>query len=128
MSIDARRRRLLLAAAAGAIPLLGTGTSARAQAWPARPIRIICPLPPGGLTDLYSRAIGEHLQQSLGQPVVVENRPGAGGQIGCDLVAKAAPDGYTLLVTIQTSLVQAQVLFKKLPYNPDTDFSYISAL
>ena len=128
MTVDAKRRRLVLAAAvaAGACPLLSG--SARAQAWPSRPIRIVCPLPPGGLTDLYSRAIGEHLQASLGQTVIVENRPGAGGQIGCDLVAKAAPDGYTLLVTIQTSLVQAQVLFKKLPYAPDTDFSWISAL
>ena len=125
MTVDAKRRRLLIAAAAsfGASPML-----ARAQAWPARPIRIVCPLPPGGLTDLYSRAIAEHLQQSLGQPVIVENRPGAGGQIGCDAVAKATPDGYTFLVTIQTSLVQAQVLYKKLPYNPDTDFSWISAL
>jgi tripartite-type tricarboxylate transporter receptor subunit TctC len=126
MTVDAKRRRLLGAAAASlAAPYVSQG---QAQAWPARPIRIICPLPPGGLTDLYSRAIGEHLQQSLGQPVIIENRPGAGGQIGCEAVAKAAPDGYTFLVTIQTSLVQAQVLYKKLPYNPDTDFSWISAL
>jgi tripartite-type tricarboxylate transporter receptor subunit TctC len=123
MPVDIGRRRLL---AVGAASLLVP--HARAQAWPSRPIRIVCPLPPGGLTDLYSRAIAEHLQQSLGQTVIVENRPGAGGQIGCDLVAKAAPDGYTFLVTIQTSLVQAQVLYKKLPYNPDTDFSWISAL
>ena len=128
MTVDAKRRRLLLAAAAA----LGTGTlagtRAQAQAWPSRPIRIVCPLPPGGLTDLYSRAIGEHLQQNLGQPVVVENRPGAGGLIGSELVAKAAPDGYTFLVTIQTSMVQAQVLYTKLPYNPETDFTWISAL
>ena len=127
MTADPRRRRLVfVAAAAAASPFVVT--RARAQSWPSRPIRIVCPLPPGGLTDLYSRAIAEHLQQSLGQPVIVENRPGAGGQIGCDLVAKAAPDGHTFLVTIQTSLVQAQVLYKKLPYNPDTDFSWISAL
>src|SRR5688572_24222251 len=105
VSIDAKRRRLLLAAAASGV--LSSG-HARAQAWPARPIRIICPFPPGGLTDLYSRAIGEHLQANLGQPVLIENRPGAGGIIGNDLVAKAAPDGYTFLVTIQTSLVQGQ--------------------
>ena len=75
MTVDAKRRRLVLAAAvaAGACPLLNG--PARAQAWPSRQIRIVCPLPPGGLTDLYSRAIGEHLQQSLGQSVVVENRP-----------------------------------------------------
>jgi len=128
MTADPRRRRLVLAAAAAAVASSLPQRVAHAQSWPSRPIRIICPLPPGGLTDLYSRAIGEHLQQSLGQPVIIENRPGAGGQIGCDAVAKAAPDGYTFLVTIQTSLVQAQVLYKKLPYNPDTDFSWISAL
>jgi tripartite-type tricarboxylate transporter receptor subunit TctC len=89
---------------------------------------MICPFPPGGLTDLYTRAIADHLQTSLGQPVVVENRPGAGGLIGNDLVAKAAPDGYTFLVTIQTTLVQGQVLYKKLPYNPENDFTWISAL
>jgi tripartite-type tricarboxylate transporter receptor subunit TctC len=100
----------------------------RAQAWPSRPIRIVCPFPPGGLTDIYTRAIADHLQTSLGQNVIVENRPGAGGLIGNDGVAKAPPDGYTLLVTIQTTLVQAQVLYKKLPYNPDTDFTWISAL
>lgn len=119
-----RGRRLLLAAAAAAMVI----PQGRAQAWPSRQIRIICPFPPGGLTDLYSRAIGEHLQAGLGQPVLVENRPGAGGIIGNDLVAKAAPDGYTFLVTIQTSLVQGQVLYKKLPYNPDNDFTWISAL
>jgi tripartite-type tricarboxylate transporter receptor subunit TctC len=128
MSADRKRRRLVLAAAAAA----GAGPFAtpfvHGQAWPARPIRIVCPFPPGGLTDLYSRAIADHLQTSLGQNVIVENRPGAGGLIGNDLVAKAAPDGYTLLVTIQTTMVQAQVLYKKLPYNPETDFTWISAL
>jgi len=124
MTVDAKRRRLLLAA--GASPLLAL--PARAQAWPARQIRIVCNFPPGGLTDLYSRAIADHMGQSLGQTVIVENRPGAGGQIGAEAVAKAAPDGYTFLVTIQTTLVQAQVLYKKLPYNPETDFSWISAL
>jgi tripartite-type tricarboxylate transporter receptor subunit TctC len=128
MTIDARRRRLLFAAAvaAGASPLLSS--PARAQAWPSRQIRIICPFPPGGLTDLYSRAIADHLQTKLGQSVIVENRPGAGGLIGNEAVAKAPPDGYTLLVTIQTTMVQAQVLYKKLPFNPETDFTWISAL
>jgi tripartite-type tricarboxylate transporter receptor subunit TctC len=128
MTADPRRRRLVIAAASAAVAGSLSALPARAQAWPSRQIRIVCPFPPGGLTDLYSRAIGEHLQQSLGQSVVVENRPGAGGQIGAELVAKAAPDGHTLLVTIQTTLVQAQVLYKKLPYNPETDFTWISAL
>jgi tripartite-type tricarboxylate transporter receptor subunit TctC len=125
MTVDAKRRRLLVAAAASSVL---AGGRAQAQAWPSRPIRIVCPLPPGGLTDLYSRAIGEHMQASLGQPVLIENRPGAGGLIGSEVVAKAPPDGYTFLVTIQTSMVQAQVLYKKLPYNPENDFTWISAL
>jgi tripartite-type tricarboxylate transporter receptor subunit TctC len=124
MPTNNRRRTLLLGAAALAL----AGRGVYAQAWPSRPIRIIVPFPPGGLTDLYGRAIADHLQTSLGQPVVVENRTGAGGLIGNDAVAKAAPDGYTLLVTIQTTLVQSQVLYKKLPYNPDTDYTWISAL
>jgi tripartite-type tricarboxylate transporter receptor subunit TctC len=128
MTADPRRRRLVLAAAAvaGASPF--ATTFVRAQAWPARPIRIVCPFPPGGLTDLYSRAIADHLQTSLGQNVIVENRPSAGGLIGNEAVAKAAPDGYTLLVTIQTTMVQAQALYKKLPFNPENDFTWISAL
>src|SRR5258706_1421303 len=117
MCADRTRRWLLTAAAASlVVPHVPQG---RAQSWPARPIRIVCPFPPGGLTDLYSRSIADHLQQNLGQTVVVENRAGAGGLIGNDIVAKAAPDGYTLLVTIQTTMVQAQVLYKKLPYNPE---------
>jgi tripartite-type tricarboxylate transporter receptor subunit TctC len=127
MSADRRRRRLVLAAAAAAAGPMAA-PFVRAQAWPSRPIRIVCPFPPGGLTDLYSRSIADHLQSSLGQSVVVENRPGAGGLIGNEAVAKAAPDGHTLLVTIQTTMVQAQVLYKKLPYNPENDFSWISAL
>ncbi len=125
MSADLKRRRMLAASAAALATL---AFDVGAQAWPSRPIRMICPFPPGGLTDLYTRAIADHLQQVLGQPVLVENRPGAGGLIGNDSVAKAAPDGYTFLVTIQTTLVQGQVLYKKLPYNPETDFTWISAL
>ena len=128
MSVDAKRRRLLLVATAVAGASALAATHARAQAWPTRQIRIVCPFPPGGLTDLYARSIGDQLQQNFGQPVLVENRPGAGGLIGTDIVAKAAPDGHTLLVTIQTTMVQAQVLYKKLPYSPENDFTWISAL
>src|SRR5258708_17587713 len=120
------RRSFLLASAA----LLGTGAfprGVRAQAWPARPVRIIVSFPPGGLTDLYARAYGETLARSIGQPVLVENRAGAGGVIGCDAVAKSPADGYTLLFTISTPIVQAQALYKKLPYDPDKDFTFIAA-
>ena len=111
MTADPRRRRLMLAAAAAVVAGTLPQRVARAQSWPSRPIRMVCPFPPGGLTDLYTRAIADHLQTSLGQNVIVENRPGAGGLIGNDSVAKAAPDGHTLLVTIQTTMVQAQVLY-----------------
>jgi tripartite-type tricarboxylate transporter receptor subunit TctC len=125
MSADTKRRALLAAAAASLVLPL----SARGQAaWPARQIRLVCPFPPGGLTDLYTRSIAEHWQQNLGQTVIVENRAGAGGLIGNEAVAKSAPDGYTFLVTIQTTMVQAQALYKKLPFNPENDFTWISAL
>jgi tripartite-type tricarboxylate transporter receptor subunit TctC len=122
------RRRFLLGS--GAIALLGTAAfprGVRAQGWPARPVRIIVSFPPGGLTDLYARAYGEYLSSKLGQPVLIENRAGAGGVIGCDAVAKSPADGYTLLFTISTPIVQAQALYKKLPYDPDRDFTFISA-
>jgi len=120
------RRSFLLGSAA--VALLGTAAlSNGAQAWPARPIRIIVSFPPGGLTDLYARAYGETISRNIGQPVLVENRPGAGGIIGCDAVAKSPPDGYTLLFTVSTPIVQAQALYKKLPYDPDKDFTFIAA-
>src|SRR6266436_4953290 len=117
------RRSFLLGS--GAFALLGAAAfarGARAQAWPARPVRIVVSFPPGGLTDLYARAYGEHISRHIGQPVLVENRAGAGGLIGCDAVAKSPADGYTLLFTISTPIVQAQALYKKLPYDPDKGF------
>jgi tripartite-type tricarboxylate transporter receptor subunit TctC len=126
MTVDAKRRRLVVATAAAAAGSLA-GLPVRAQAWPARPIRILVGFPPGGLTDLYARAYGEHIGQQLGQQVVIENRTGAGGNIAAEAVAKSPPDGHTLLFTIQGTLVQAQALYKKLPYDPDKDFTYISA-
>jgi tripartite-type tricarboxylate transporter receptor subunit TctC len=120
-----RRSFLLGSAALLATAALRRGASA--EGWPARPVRIIVSFPPGGLTDLYARAYGEYISRQLGQPVLVENRAGAGGVIGCDAVAKSPADGYTLLFTISTPIVQAQALYKKLPYDPDKDFTFISA-
>ncbi|MFM7607843.1 MAG: Bug family tripartite tricarboxylate transporter substrate binding protein, partial [Alphaproteobacteria bacterium] len=87
-------RRTALASSAALL----AGRQAQAQAWPTRPIRIIVPFGLGGSADLAARFLAEPLQQALGQPVVVENRPGAGGTIGADQVAKATPDGHTLLL------------------------------
>ncbi|MFJ5383446.1 Bug family tripartite tricarboxylate transporter substrate binding protein [Cupriavidus sp. CER94] len=91
---------------------------AQADTWPARPIRMIVPFPAGSSPDLIARIVTEKLAAVLGQAVVVENRPGAGGNIGTGLVAKAAPDGYTLLFTINGPLVTAPSLYRHLSYDP----------
>ncbi len=111
----------MLALGAGARPLqLG------AQSWPAKPVRVVVGFPAGGLTDVLARAYSEQLAQKLGQSFVVENKPGAGSIIACTEVAKAAPDGYTFLFTISTAMNQNRILYSKLPYDPDKDFTYIS--
>src|SRR2546422_10466901 len=109
------RRSFLLGSAAIALLVAAAfPRGVRAQGWPARPVRIIVSFPPGGLTDLYARAYGETLARSIGQPVLVENRAGAGGVIGCDAGAKSAAGGYTPLFTISTPIVQEQALYQKL--------------
>lgn len=115
-----QRRHLLQAAAASfALPAL-------AQAWPSRPIKLVVPFPGGSSPDIIARAIAEPLAASLGQPVVIDNRPGAGGNIGTGAVAKAEPDGYTLLFTIQGPLVTAPLLSSKLAYDPVKELQPIS--
>jgi tripartite-type tricarboxylate transporter receptor subunit TctC len=99
---------------------------AAAQAWPDKPIRIMAPFPPGGLVDVLARAVGEELSRSLGQAVIIENKPGAGGNIGADLVAKATPDGYTLLMTSPGIQSINQFLYKTMPFDPEKAFSPIS--
>src|SRR3954452_3225949 len=95
---------------------------ATAQQYPSKPIRIIVPFPVGGIADIYTRIIGGKLTEAWGQPVLVENRTGAGGNIGADLVAKSAPDGYTLGIgTVGTHAVNV-TLFSKMPYDPVADF------
>ena len=124
MIVRPTRREMLrygAAAAAAALP-----APAIAQAWPSKPIRIICTYPAGGLTDVFSRAYGEYVSQKTGQPVVVENKAGAAGAIGAEMVKAAPPDGCTLMFTNSTTMVQNKVLFKKLPYNPDKDFALVA--
>ena len=105
------------------IPSTGSG-----QTYPVKPIRFIIPFPIGGIADVFARIIGAKLNDTWGQPVVVENRPGAGGNIGAELVAKSPPDGYTLVVgSIGTHAVNVS-LFKKLPYDPLRDFAPISMM
>ena len=99
-----------------------------AQAWPAKPIKWVVPFAPGGTTDILARTIGDKLAIALGQPVIIENKPGAGGGLGADFVAKAAPDGYTILGgTISTNAINAS-LYKDLPYDPVKDFIPITLI
>jgi len=118
------RRTLLQGTAAfAALPML-----ARAQAaWPARPVRIIVPFPPGGTTDFVARLVGTELAKALGQPVVIENKPGAGTMIGVDTVAKAAPDGYSF-VCVANSFAANQTLVRKLPYDTLKDLRPVALM
>lgn len=109
------------ALAAAAIP--AAMSSAWAQAWPARPVNLIVPFPAGGTTDVLARALGQELSKSLGQPVVVENRPGAGTVVAGALVAKAPPDGYTLLLGASTTLTLNPAIRNPLPYDPLRSFT-----
>lgn len=113
-----RRHWLGALAACGGALALPRSLLAADKDWPARPLRMVVPFPPGSSPDLIARLISEPLAQALGQPVVIENRPGAGGNIGTGQVARAAPDGYTLLFTINGPLVTAPTLSRHLPYDP----------
>lgn len=124
-----RTRRTLLATAIGltvAAPAL-LAPPAFAQPWPTKPVTLVVPFPAGGTTDVLARALAEKLQQSLGQPVIVESRPGAGATLGADYVAKAKPDGYTLLIGAVHHTIASSV-YKKLPYDFQKDFVPITGL
>ncbi len=110
---------------AATVPLLGS--RAGAQAWkPTKPVRIVCGYPGGGGSDAAARAFADFLSKSLGQPVVVENKAGAGGSVAATEVKRAAPDGYTLMYTISTTMIMNKVLYKNLQYDPDKDFDLIA--
>ncbi len=113
------RTLLALALAAALSPV------AWAQGWPARSVRVIVTFPPGGTPDIYGRVMAAELSRTWNQPVVVENRSGAGGTIGTDYVAKSAPDGYTLLFAADASITIAPHLYSKIPYDPVRDFAPI---
>ena len=101
---------------------------ASAQSWPAKTIRYIVPFPPGGSSDLISRAIAPRLQERLGQPVIIENKPGAGGMLGVDQVAKAAPDGYTIGLAAAGALSSNISLYPKMPFHPEQDLVHVTPL
>jgi len=119
--------KLLIACNALLLCTLGTAAAAD-SAYPTRPIRIVDPFPPGGPSDIVNRAINQRLSEALGQAVVIENRAGAGGIVGCELVARATPDGYTLLLGPSGALTIQPTLNPKLPYDPVRDFEPVSQL
>jgi tripartite-type tricarboxylate transporter receptor subunit TctC len=124
MIVRPTRRDVLRYGSATALAALPA--PAIAQAWPGKPIRIIVTYPAGGLTDVFARAYGEYVSQKVGQPVVVENKTGAAGAIGAEMVKSSPADGYTLMFTNSTTMIMNKVLFKKLPYDPDKDFALVA--
>jgi tripartite-type tricarboxylate transporter receptor subunit TctC len=118
------RRRLVQAIA---MTMVLSSGAVMAQAWPAKPVTLIVPFPPGGTTDVLARALAEKLQHSLGQPVIVESKPGAGATLGADYVAKSKPDGYTLLIGAVHHTIATSV-YKKLPYDFQKDFAPITTI
>lgn len=126
--LNNKSRRQVVATVAVALMVLCAGTQAHAQAYPNKPIKLIVPYAPGGATDIIARTLAEKLSDRLGQPVLIENRAGAGGVTGTDAAAKSAPDGYTFLVTLGTTVLINQFLYEKLPYSPARDFSLVSQL
>jgi tripartite-type tricarboxylate transporter receptor subunit TctC len=118
-----RRARIV---ALGALISVCAGVSAQAQNYPDRPVHLIAPFPAGGLADVLARAIGDEMSRTIGQPVVVENRAGAGGNVGAEVVARSTPDGYTLLMTSAGILTANQFLYAKMPFDPDKDFVAVS--
>jgi len=127
-----KRRHIILVATAGlAISAAGSAFSqaapqASAQAYPLRPIRMIVPFPAGGATDILARALSQKLGEKLGQTIVIDNRPGAGGTIGADAASKSPPDGYTLLLSTSSTHSIGPAINPRIPYNAETDFTPIS--
>lgn len=123
-------RRALLASTSAAMVLLATPTAALAQAhpWPSKPVRVVVNFPPGSSPDVLARAISQPLQQALGQPVIIENRAGASGMIGADLVAKSPADGHTLLMTAGSTITTNPFIYPSMPYDTEKDLIPVAAV
>ena len=124
-------RARLLAALAGVALFAAALPGAHAQSWPSRGLRIVVPFAPGGSTDIFARLVGDRLATALGQPVVIDNRPGAGGNIGADAVAKAPPDGYTLLMATTGVMAINNAMYKALSYDAEKELKpviYIASI
>ncbi len=124
---NGRRRWFGQAVALGGAAALASWPARGDDTYPSRPLRLVVPYPAGGGTDTIARLIGQPLSQAWKQPVVVDNKPGASGILGNDIVAKAAPDGYTLLLAI-TAMIQSPSLYRKMPYNVERDFLPVSLI
>jgi tripartite-type tricarboxylate transporter receptor subunit TctC len=122
MNMNRRDLLLALATAAGALPATAQ------ERFPTRPVTIVVPFPPGGVVDIVARTVGQKMAGSLGVPVIVENKPGAGGTIGASFVARAKPDGYTLLLGGAATQVFSPALYKKLPYDAKKDFAPVGQI
>jgi tripartite-type tricarboxylate transporter receptor subunit TctC len=120
-------RRQFLDLAAGAAALFALPHIARAQAYPSRPVRLIVPFAPGGATDIVARLIGQWMSEHLGQPFVIDNRPGAGGNLGAEAVVKAQPDGYTILMASTTNAINA-TLYDNLNFNFIRDIAPVATI
>jgi tripartite-type tricarboxylate transporter receptor subunit TctC len=112
----------------GLVLLLGVACHASAQSYPSNPIKVVAPYAAGGAVDVVARTLADQLGRSLGQPVIVDNKTGAAGNIGVDAVAKAPPDGYTLSVALSSNLMINQYLYAKLPYNPSKDLRLVAKI
>lgn len=121
-----KRRDLMLGALGGGV-LAASGAHA-ADNWPSKPVRIVVPYPPGGSSDIIARSISQQLSEALGQPVIVENKPGANGNLGADYVAKSRPDGYTLLLCDVGALAISPSVYTKLPFDPSKDLRGVTML
>src|SRR4051812_46957701 len=128
MSAQFDRRRFIAAGSlAAAAPFVLRGASAQAS-WPSRQIRMICSYPPGGQTDLLARGFGEYISRQVGQTVVVENKAGASGSIGAQEVARAEPDGHTILCSISTTYIMNRIMMKNPGYDMDKDLTLVSII
>jgi tripartite-type tricarboxylate transporter receptor subunit TctC len=128
MSVKINRRHFMAAGtAAAATPWLSRGASAQA-AWPSRNIRMVCSYPAGGQTDLLARAFGDFITRQVGKNVVIENKAGASGSIGAAEVARAEPDGHTILCSISTTYVMNRVMMKNPGYDMDKDLTLVSVI
>ena len=117
----AMQKRSLLAALAGTALLLPLALPAHADGWPDKPVRVVVPAPAGSSLDIVVRTLGEHLKERWKQPLVVDDKPGAGGLLGMDAVAKGAPDGYTLGIGFNGPIAFGPFMYRKMPYDPAKD-------